>query len=103
MEHIYIDIDNLVLVENKYILYMVYTDVLTYIQKTKLYVIYIYTLYIYIYIDIPIVTTQEQSMFKFMKCYKVLILTIQNLKHEYEYIYACIACRDACVSVYLCL
>lgn len=49
MEHIYIDIDNLVLVENKYILYMVYTDVLTYIQKMKLYVIYIYTLYIHIY------------------------------------------------------
>lgn len=37
-------------------------------------------------------------MFKFMKCYNVLILTIQNLTHEHEYIYAYTG-MQRCVSI----
>lgn len=53
--------------------YMVYTGVLIYMKKKSIYnLVNIYNIYK------PIVTTQEQSMFKFMKCYNVLILTIQT-------------------------
>lgn len=52
---------------------MVYTGVLIYMKKKSIYnLVNIYNIYK------PIVTTQEQSMFKFMKCYNVLILTIQT-------------------------
>lgn len=54
-------------------IYGVYRCTHIYEEKKSIYnLVNIYNIYK------PIVTTQEQSMFKFMKCYNVLILTIQT-------------------------